>query len=134
MGESEWTAILRSAEILRDAYPAPPDPSDCTLQYFQIDERGASVTVGLETLQLPSHPPADWEGKRYNTVEFYLRFTNVKRLRVVGWDFTIRDAEVSVSRSDEGIQVALASEGSRIHFTADQCLVPRMRSYLSAQE
>ncbi|GAA2450472.1 Imm50 family immunity protein [Streptomyces lavendulocolor] len=134
MGESDWTAILRSAEILRAAYPTPPDPSECTLQYFQIDEREASVTVGFVTLQLPSRPPADWEGKKYNTVEFYLRFTNVKRLRVAGWDFTIRDAEVSVSRSSEGIQVALASEGSHIHFAADQCLVPRMRSYLSAQE
>jgi hypothetical protein len=134
MGESDWTAILGSAEILMDAYPSPPDPSECTLQYFQIDERGASVTLGFETRHLPSQPPADWADKRYNTVEFYLQFTNVKKLRVAGWDFTVRDAEVSVSRSDEGIQASLASEGSHIQFVAGQCLVPRMRSYLSAQE
>ncbi|MER7107057.1 Imm50 family immunity protein [Streptomyces sp. NPDC000229] len=134
MGESDWTTVLNS-KVMTDSYTSPPNLSECRLHYTQIDEREASVTLAFETSALPSSPPADWKRREYNTVEFYLKFTGVKKLRVAGWDFTIRDAEVTLSRcGDEGIQVSLAAVGSHIDFMAAQCIMPRMRSYLSAQE
>ncbi|ORT57882.1 Imm50 family immunity protein [Streptomyces sp. CB03238] len=135
MGESDWTTILSSAGVMTDSYTSPPNLSECRLDYTQIDEREASVTLAFETSALPSNPPADWKGREYNTVEFYLKFTGVKKLRVAGWDFTVRDAEVTLSRcGDEGIRVSLATVGSHFDFMAAQALMPRMRSYLSAQE
>ncbi|MGA4865630.1 Imm50 family immunity protein [Streptomyces lavendulocolor] len=135
MGDSEWLAILGSAEIMKDAYTSPPDQSECRLHYFQIDEREASVTFGFDTSRLPSKAPADWRVKGYNTVEFYVKFTGVKQLRASGWDFTVRDAEVSLTRlEDEGLSVSLASEGAHISFVAARVLIPRVRSYLAGQE
>jgi hypothetical protein len=77
MGESDWTGIVGGTEALTDAYITPPNLNECKLHYAQIDERETSVTLGFETSVLPSKPPAEWAGREYNTVEFYLKFTDV---------------------------------------------------------
>ncbi|MFF8831943.1 Imm50 family immunity protein [Streptomyces sp. NPDC015131] len=134
MGASDWTVFFSSAEVLVDAYESPPPLSECTIVYAQIDERDASLTLSCETSVLPSNPPAEWAGTDYNTVEFFLKFSGVADLRISGWDWTVRDAEIALSRCAEGVRVSVVSASSRLDLVAAQACVLRMRSYLAARE
>ncbi|MFF9866436.1 Imm50 family immunity protein [Streptomyces sp. NPDC013953] len=135
MGESDWTEIVGGTEAVTDAYITPPNLNECRLYYAQIDEREASVTLGFETSALPSNPPAEWTGREYNTVEFYLKFTDVSNLRVKGWTFSARDAHVALSViGDERVSVTVEAEGSHLGFSASTSSLARVRSYLAARE
>ncbi|MGA5409311.1 Imm50 family immunity protein [Streptomyces lavendulocolor] len=135
MGASDWTEIVGATEGVTDAYTAPPDLNECRLHYAQIDERDASVTLSFETSAFPSNPPAAWTGKEYNTVEFYLKFTGVSKLRVTGWIFSARDARVTLRvHGDERVGVTVEAPGSHLEFMASTSFLARMRSYLAASE
>lgn len=135
MGESDWADIVGGTEAVRVAYVTPLQLSACKLHYTQIDERETSVTLGFETCTLPSNPPAEWTGMQYNTVEFYLKFTDVKDLRVTGWTCSTRDAHVALRvHADEGIRVSVEAMGSHLAFTASTSFLTRMRSYLAGRE
>ncbi|MFE5731797.1 Imm50 family immunity protein [Streptomyces sp. NPDC056528] len=133
MSASDWTAIVGSVKEVTDAYAAPPPLNECRLYYVQIDERDASVTLMFETTALPEEPPLAWSGKEYNTVELYLKFTGVRGLRVTGWEFSARDADVTLRpRGDGGVRVTVEAEGSYLDLTASGSSLTRFRSYLSA--
>ncbi|MFJ8586383.1 Imm50 family immunity protein [Streptomyces sp. NPDC093595] len=128
MGESDWTEIVGGTEAVTDAYITPPNLNECRLYYAQIDEREASSA-------LPSNPPAEWTGREYNTVEFYLKFTDVSNLRVKGWTFSARDAHVALSvLGGERVSVTIEAEGSHLGFSASTSSLARIRSYLAARE
>ncbi|MGW1510512.1 Imm50 family immunity protein [Streptomyces sp. NPDC002394] len=133
MDASEWTAIVGSTDEIKDLYATPPNlGSECDLFYAHIDERGASVTLGFETSVAPSNPPAAWTGEKYNTLEFYLRFTGVKGLRSIGWDSGVRHAEITLSRCEgEGVRVSVEGVRSYLDFTASHSHLARTRPYLS---
>ncbi|MFF8291526.1 Imm50 family immunity protein [Streptomyces sp. NPDC016309] len=134
MGGSDWTGIVAGTEEMLEAYITPPDLNDCRLYYTQIDEREASVTLGFETSTLPSNPPAEWTGREYNTVEFYLRFAGVSDLSVAGWTFSARDADVTLSaHGGDGVRVSIEATGSHLEFTASTSSLARLRSYLAAR-
>ncbi|WP_318208170.1 Imm50 family immunity protein [Streptomyces sp. SJL17-1] len=133
MGDSDWTAIINSAESATSSYTTPPNLNECTLEYVQIDERSTSVTLAFETSVLPSNPPPAWADREYNTVEFYVKFTGVKELQVAGWDFTARDAAVTLTPFGEGVRVSVDGAGSHLAFTAECSLLTRTRPYLSSR-
>ncbi|WP_435975125.1 Imm50 family immunity protein [Streptomyces sp. Qhu_M48] len=133
MGDSDWTAIINSAEEITSVYATPPNLNECALYYVQIDERSTSVTLAFETSILPSNPPLSWADREYNTVEFYLKFAGVKELQITGWDFTARDAAVTFTSFGEGIRVSVGATGSHLAFTADMSLLTRTRPYLSSR-
>ncbi|MCX4981972.1 Imm50 family immunity protein [Streptomyces sp. NBC_00572] len=133
MGDSDWTTIINSAESITSSYTTPPNLNECTLEYVQIDERSTSVTLAFETSVLPSNPPPAWADREYNTVEFFLKFTGVKELQVVGWDFTARDAAVTLTPFGEGVRVSVDGAGSHLAFTAEISLLTRTRPYLSSR-
>ncbi|MEV7671105.1 Imm50 family immunity protein [Streptomyces sp. NPDC088752] len=133
MSASDWTRIVGSAKEVTDAYATPPPLGACRLYYVQIDERDTSVTLMFETPALPEKPPLTWSGTTYNTVEFYLKFTDVRGLRVTGWEFSARDADVTLSpQGGEGVRVTVEAEDSYLDFTASGSALARFRSYLSA--
>jgi hypothetical protein len=134
MGDSDWTSIVDSAEGITDVYATPPTLSECELFYVQIDERGASVTLGFETSALPSSPPPVWTSRAYNAVEFYLKFTRVRELRITGWDSSARDATVSLTRRDDGqFRVSVQGERSHLAFTSSAPLLTRTRPFLRSR-
>ncbi|MFC8953983.1 Imm50 family immunity protein [Streptomyces sp. NPDC057101] len=134
MTTSDWTSIINSTEEITSIYATPPNLRECALYYVQIDERCTSVTLAFETSSLPSNPPRSWAEREYNTVEFYVKFTGVERLRITGWDFTARDAEVTLtSLGNEGVRVSVDAPGSHLAFTASSSFVTRTRPFLSSR-
>ncbi|MFE5973360.1 Imm50 family immunity protein [Streptomyces sp. NPDC056460] len=136
MDDSDWTALVDSAEAITDLYASPPrlNGGACEVFYVQIDERGTSVTLGFDTNVLPSRRPAAWAEKAYNTVEFHLKFTGVEGLRIAGWDAGARHAAVGLRRGPAatGLVVTLEGPGSFLGFTASTSRVTRVRPYLAA--
>ncbi|MFJ4871269.1 Imm50 family immunity protein [Streptomyces sp. NPDC088757] len=133
MSASDWTQIVGSAKEMTDAYTVPPPLGECRLYYAQIDERDTSVTLMFETTALPEKPPPAWSGKEYNTVEFYLKFTGVRGLRITGWEFSARDAEATLGPGEgTDVRVTVEGEGSYLDLTASGSTLARFRSYLSA--
>lgn len=65
-------------------YDTPPELSSCPLYDVHVDERDTSVTLGLQTAQLPDHPEPEWARSTYNTLCFFLVFTGVEDLRMTG--------------------------------------------------
>ncbi|MEV8586766.1 Imm50 family immunity protein [Streptomyces sp. NPDC051180] len=137
MDASDWTSLVESAKGITDLYATPPSLNGgaCELFYVHIDERGTSVTLGFETSAMPSYPPAAWTAKEYNTLEFHVKFTGVKGLRIAGWDSSARHATVGLSRveGDAGLVVSLEGPGSFLGFTASASSVTRVRPYLAAK-
>ncbi|MGV9690175.1 Imm50 family immunity protein [Streptomyces sp. NPDC003444] len=115
-------------------YDTPPDLSSCPLYYVHVDERDTSVTLGFETSRPPDHPRPEWEGKRYNTVRFFVVFTGVDELRVTGIATEHPDAHdrtVGVVVTDTGRQrVSVTSETRSITFSAAASAVTQIRVYL----
>ncbi|MFH8729671.1 Imm50 family immunity protein [Streptomyces termitum] len=135
MSGSDWTALIGSTEDITDAYTTPPDLNACELHYTQIDERGTSVTLMLETTELPDKPKSARIGREYNTVEIYLRFTGVKGLKIDGWEAGVRDAEIIFTpQGSKGVRVSVEAARSRFSFEASESSLIRTRSYLSGKE
>ncbi len=115
-------------------YETQPHLSSCPLYYVHVDERETSVTLGFETPRLPDHPRAEWEGKRYNTVRFFVVFTGVDKLRITGIAAESpdrHDRTVGVVVTDTGRQqVSVTSENRSITFSAVTSAVTRIRVYL----
>ncbi|MDX5572598.1 Imm50 family immunity protein [Streptomyces griseus] len=115
-------------------YETPPDLSSCPLYYVHVDERDTSVTLGFETARLPDRPRAEWVGKRYDTVRFFVVFTGVDELRITGIAAEppdARDRTVRVVVADTGRQqVSVAGESRSISFSAATSAVTRSRVYL----
>ncbi|MFE5807671.1 Imm50 family immunity protein [Streptomyces sp. NPDC056491] len=65
-------------------YDTPPELSSCPLYDVHVDERDTSVTLGLQTAQLPDHPEPEWTRSTYNTLRFFIVFTGVEDLRMTG--------------------------------------------------
>lgn len=86
-------------------YETPPDLSSCPLYYVHVDERDTSVTLGFETARLPDRPRAEWVGKRYDTVRFFVVFTGVDELRITGIAAEPPDAR------DRTVRVVVADTG-----------------------
>ncbi|MES9809358.1 Imm50 family immunity protein [Streptomyces cinereoruber] len=133
MSASDWTAVVGATDEVTHAYTTPPDLNACRLYYTQIDERDASVTLMFETTALPERPPLTWAEREYNTVEIYVKFTGVRGLRVDGWQFSARDAGITLNpREGTDVRVTVEAEGSYLAFTASGSTVARFRSYLSS--
>ncbi|MFE5515180.1 Imm50 family immunity protein [Streptomyces sp. NPDC056529] len=115
-------------------YETPPDLSSCPLYYVHVDERDTSVTLGFETSLLPDRPRAEWEGKRYDTVRFFVVFAGVDGLRVTGIAAEHPDAcdrAVDVVVNGTGRQRVSVSSGSRsLAFSAAASAVTLIRVYL----
>ncbi|MEU6255326.1 Imm50 family immunity protein [Streptomyces sp. NPDC047043] len=129
----EWKQLLASPEYLGRLYDGtPPSPDMCDLFYFHIDERENSVTLGFVTRSFPLNPPEEWDGKGFNAFEFYLVFTGVDGLRVMGWgpaeakqvDLTVRDGGF--------IDVTLGAEGPGATFRASSSRLAKVRAYLAS--
>jgi len=131
LSASDWTAILESSDELASLYAHPPSLTNCGLTYLHIDERGGSLTMGFETAELPSHPPAEWAARPYNTIEFYLHCTDVTELHIRGWDSTARRGVTLALRTGGGVRVAIDEPGTRLSCTAARVAVTRVRSYLA---
>ncbi|GHB01983.1 Imm50 family immunity protein [Streptomyces termitum] len=135
MSGSDWTTLIGSTEEITDAYTTPPRLNACELHYTQIDERGRSATLMLETTELPDKPAPVWAGREYNTVEIYLRFTGVKGLKIDGWEAGIRDAEIIFTpQGSKGVRVSVESAGSQFSFEASESSLIRTRPYLAGKE
>ncbi|MGW7450464.1 Imm50 family immunity protein [Streptomyces sp. NPDC054787] len=112
-------------------YAAPPDLSSCPLYYVHVDERDTSVTLGFETRRLPDHPVPEWAEKRYNTLRFFVVFTDVDELRITGIAAEHpdrHDRTVGVTVTDTGRQrVSVTSEKRSIGFSAAASAVVHRR-------
>lgn len=130
----EWPLALTSARYLQAVYgDTPPALRECTLSHVHIDERGRSVTLGLETEVMPSPLPDEWRTKGLNTCEFFIVFRYAESVRIRGWDASVANA-VAVSRSPEGcVSVSIGSEGSGMRFRAASASVTRVRGYLASR-
>ncbi|WP_078841192.1 Imm50 family immunity protein [Streptomyces acidiscabies] len=133
MSVSDWGRILGSPDALGPLYEGDvPGPEECKLYYVHVDERGASVTVGLETRSVPSRPDEAWRDKVYNTLEFYLLFSGVRGFSVNRWS-SVEAARFDVAiEAGGGVSVVLGSEGSGIRFRADSVGLQKARVYLAA--
>jgi hypothetical protein len=130
---SDWASAFGDATALTDLYDAIPPLSTCDLLTLLVDERGDSVTIGFETAELPTRPPAEWDGAPYNTVEFALRFTDITDLRISGWDAGARHGITVGLHQDGRIRVRVDRPGTRLSFTASTATVARPRAYLAAR-
>ncbi|WP_330298998.1 Imm50 family immunity protein [Streptomyces sp. NBC_00503] len=104
-----------------------PDLNTCGFFYVHVDERETSVTFGFETSQLPSHPKPEWSGKPYNTLRFFVEFTDVTNLRMAG---IVAEAErrVRIGRgASDCLDVAVAGDRREISFSAAASRVTHIR-------
>ncbi|MEU6813698.1 hypothetical protein [Streptomyces sp. NPDC046860] len=109
---------------------SPELPALCTheilsasdLFYVHFDERGRSVTLGFSRAH-------GTEG-----FEFYLRFPDVRDVRVRGWGAPGRK-DVHVERAPDGtVQVSASSDGSSLRFRAADATLSRTRDFASAAQ
>jgi hypothetical protein len=130
---ADWLQLLALPEYLGGLYDdAPPSPDVCDLFYVHIDERGNSVTLGFDTRSFPVNPPAEWEGKDFNALEFHLVFAEVEGLQVTGWGAS-EAKEIHLTIRDGGFfDVVLGLEGSGIGFRASTAHLAKARAYLAS--
>ncbi|MFI7384881.1 hypothetical protein [Streptomyces sp. NPDC049813] len=94
--------------------------SQSDLFYVHFDERGRSATLGFSRVD-------GTEG-----VEFFLRFPEVRDVRVRGWGAPGRK-DVHVDRAADGtVQVSASSDGSSLRFRAAGVVLSRERDFLAA--
>lgn len=129
-GDPSWRASRWAA-----ARPcSPPDLSSRPLYYVHVDERDTSAALGFETSRLPDRPRPEREGKRYDTVRFFVVFTGVDELRVTGIAAEhpdARDRAVGVVVAGDGRQrVSVTGETRSVVFSAAASAVTGIRVYL----
>ncbi|MFI6011301.1 Imm50 family immunity protein [Streptomyces sp. NPDC051243] len=131
---NDWTLALTSARELRDLYgSSPPDLSECALSHVHIDERGCSVTLGLETDVMPSSLPDEWRAKSFDTCEFFIAFGDTDNVRVQGWDASVANA-VTISGSPGGcVSVSIGTGGVGMDFRAGSATLTRVRGHLASK-
>lgn len=135
MGASSWRKILGSPGFLGELYEGiPPTVTQCDLFYVHIDERDDSVTLGFDTRSLPSNPHPEWLERPYNSLEFYLIFSDVTEFRATGWG-RIEASEIDITAAPgQKIAVVLGSKESGISFRAASMSLASTRVYLAAGE
>ncbi len=120
---SDWSELqsLYGAESM-------PDLDTCRFFYVHMDERDGSVTFGFETQEMPEHPKSAWKEQEYNTLCFWIEFTDVADLRVLG----IRaEAERTVLITDgDVLRVSVESDTRSIAFSAGSLRVSHSEVYL----
>ncbi|MZD08174.1 hypothetical protein GTW43_24255 [Streptomyces sp. SID5785] len=90
------------------------------LFYVHFDERGCSATLGFSRVH-------GTEG-----VEFFLRFHEVRGVKVRGWGAP-GQKDVHVERATDGtLQVSVSSDGSSMRFRAAGVALSRERNFLAA--
>lgn len=131
---NDWTLALTSAQELHALYgTTPPDLAECTLSHVHIDERGRSVTLGLDTEVMPSPFPGEWHEKSFNTCEFFIVFGDTDNVRIQGWDASVANA-VTISGSPDGrISVSIGTGDTGMSFQAGSASLPRVRGYLASK-
>ncbi|GAA4079195.1 hypothetical protein GCM10022233_68580 [Streptomyces shaanxiensis] len=131
---NDWTLVLASAEGLRALYGmAPPNLTECTLSHVHIDERGRSVTLGLETEVMPSPLPDEWRAKGLNTCEFFIVFGDTGNVHIQGWDASVANAVTISEAGDGGILVSVGTESAGMSFQAGSVSLARVRGYLASK-
>ncbi|NXY96607.1 hypothetical protein HYE82_19880 [Streptomyces sp. BR123] len=117
---------------LRTLYDTPvPDLSTCHFFYLHIDERDTSVTFGFETQQLPPHPKPEWAEKAYNTLCFWIEFTDVADLQLRGIQAEVeRSVQITSGDTPGSLHVSVRSSTRSIAFTAAASRVSHTRVYL----
>ncbi|MFI1322730.1 hypothetical protein EF913_04235 [Streptomyces sp. WAC04189] len=131
MSDSDWHRCLHSVDKLAALYSHLPALEQCKLMYVHIDEREDSVTLGFSTQAMPTNLPQEWMGTEFNTVEFYVRCSQVAELKVAGWDST-QAMHVEFSRDAQGwTRIGLGTSGSGIAFRSPSVIVTKTRSYLA---
>jgi hypothetical protein len=132
MSVSDWLHILREGG-LSDLYENPPAPDLCQLFYVHFDERDDSATLGFSTNSLPSTVPLEWQEQEFNTVEFFLTFSDIAGLHVSDWDPSCAQ-EIDVTRGDEAqFNVRLGSTRRGIFFTSPSVRLTKRRAYLASR-
>ncbi|MEU5132693.1 hypothetical protein [Streptomyces californicus] len=93
--------------------------SQSDLFYVHFDERGCSATLGFSRVH-------GTEG-----IEFFLRFHDVRDVRVRGWGAP-GQKDVHVERATDGtVQVSVSSDGSSMRFRAAGVVLSRERNFLA---
>ncbi|HEY8983398.1 MAG TPA: Imm50 family immunity protein [Streptomyces sp.] len=135
MSASDWAEIIGSLDGLGRFYgDSVPAPGDCKIFYAHVDERGESVTVGLETRVMPLRPADAWSDTVYNALEFYLVFSGVEDFLVDRWGCS-EAAQFDLGLDEDGmVSVVLGSESSGIRFRAASVGVEKVRVYLAGAE
>ncbi|MFE1338200.1 Imm50 family immunity protein [Streptomyces sp. NPDC058733] len=129
----DWLRLIPFPGPLREAYAAaPPRWEACRLTYLHLDERGTSVTVGLDTTDLPAVPPAAWHGEAFNAVQFFLRFDEVRQLRATGWTLSPHTPLTLAAGRDGMLEVSLGEGPFPFTFHAPTARVTTVRPYLAA--
>ncbi len=116
MNESDWSEQAASNAEFSSLWDAPPDLGSCDLFYVQVDERKSSVTAGFDAPRII----VEDEGPKSspNSVEFYLEFTGVEKVRVHGWQAP-GNKDVRLHTDSSGtVHFRAESDGSRLEFTA----------------
>ncbi|MGV9322748.1 Imm50 family immunity protein [Streptomyces sp. NPDC003660] len=94
--------------------------SDSDLFYVHFDERGRSATLGFSRVH-------GSEG-----FEFFLRFPDVREVRVRGWGAP-GQKDVHVERAPDGtVQVSASAAGSSLRFRAADVTLSRTREFLAS--
>ncbi|MCJ1678941.1 immunity 50 family protein [Streptomyces sp. APSN-46.1] len=120
---SELRALYGTAPV--------PDLDSCDFFHVHVDERGASVTFGFETQQLPPHPKPEWSEKAYNTLCFWIEFTGVTDLRLSGIHAEAeRAVQITGGDTPDGLRVSVNSDTRSITFAASSSQVSHTRVYL----
>ncbi|NGO75887.1 hypothetical protein G6045_09405 [Streptomyces sp. YC504] len=127
MSESDWASLVANTYELNSHWDTPPALDACDLFYVQMDERHHSVTLGLDAPLDAEHH----EGEQTpvpNSVEFYLQFTDVERLRVKGWQAPGNKHARLYRHADGTIRFSADSEGSHLEFAASTCRLVELRA------
>ncbi len=101
------------------ALTTPSALSGHDLFYVHLDERQCSATLGF----------TGQEG--HDGFEFFLAFTDVRNVSVRGWGPPGRK-DVRLERTENGITVSVATQGSSLNFEAADMTTPRTRSFQTA--
>ncbi|XIE79195.1 Imm50 family immunity protein [Streptomyces sp. SBR177] len=133
MDASDWISLVDTEGRLSHLYEIDLPLEACDLFYLQIDERGTSVTLGFETSILPTNPHPDWSEKPYNTLEFYIEFTEIQDITIAGWTSSARTGIDFSTPGGRSVQVSINRPESKLHFTAGASSVTRLRPYLAAR-
>lgn len=127
--DGDWLRLIPFPGPLRDVYAAtPPRGETCRLTYLHLDERGPSVTVGLDTTDLP----AAWRGSDANTVQFSLLFDEIRDLRITDWSPSPHSPLTMTAGQGGTLQVAIGEGSSHLTFHAPTARVTKVRAYLAA--
>ncbi|MDF2269639.1 Imm50 family immunity protein [Streptomyces coacervatus] len=113
--------IPADPEPLRRLYGDFPGLDEFRLRSINIDRAGPSLTLRIDLLDFPAHPPEDWVANQCDVVQCHIHFLAVDQLALGEWNPSTR-ARLTTTPTAEPrmIDVSVRGPGVSLDFQSHE--------------